>query len=401
MLKPRKLVVLINDELSELRDKGELVSRYYNPGNIFDEVHIVLANADQVDPEVLRFIVGEAKLHVHALGDASFFSHLSPRFIDRLQRYVRRAVNLIQSIEPALLRSYDVGVHSYIAAQAGKALGLPFVLSLHGNPDLDFRSLTPWWPKWRRRAMLSVHRHLERTALRQADVVAAVYTPIVSYAERMGARDVRVLYNVLNPDVTVRKSSYELHDPPRLLSVGRQVRAKDPEAIIRALARLDRVTLTQVGMGPLHEHLKQVARDCGVASRVTFIPAVPNAQLVTSLPDYDLFVANNIYVGVAKAVLEPLLAGLPVIVSKRPGVPNPELDGDWVLAVSNTPDDYAVAIRHLLSSESRRAALGHRAAAYAARYHPRVTEQAYADLYQELLSKTRDRLPQNSVSAGL
>jgi glycosyltransferase involved in cell wall biosynthesis len=135
--------------------------------------------------------------------------------------------------------------------------------------------------------------------------------------------------------------------------------------------------------------LKQVALECGVASRVSFIPAIFNDHLVTSLPEFDLFVAHNLYVGVAKAVLEPLLAGLPVIVSKRNGVPNPELDGDWVLAVNNNPDDYAVAIRDLLSNEPRRATLGRRAAAYAERFHPRITEQAYADLYQELLSKTQ------------
>jgi glycosyltransferase involved in cell wall biosynthesis len=389
LLQRRKLVVLIADELTYLHAKGELVNRYYNPGNLFDEVHILLTNADQVDPATVRFVVGKAKLHVHPLGDASFFSNLSPRFFFRLQAYVRRAVSLVQSIEPTLVRSYGGGLRGYIAAQAAEALGIPLVVSLHNHPDLDFRALTPWRPKWRRRAKLSLHRFLERATLRQADVVAAVYAPIVNYAQRMGARDVRVLYNVLNPDIVVRKSSYELHEPPRLLSVGRQVEAKTPEAIIRALAQLDHVTLTLVGMGPLHEHLKEVSLECGVASRVSFIPAILNDHLVSSLPEYDLFVAHNVYVGVAKAVLEPLLAGLPVIVSKRDGVPNPELDGDWVLAVNNTPDDYAVAIRDLLSNEPRRAALGRRAAAYAERFHPRITEQAYVDLYRELLSKTQ------------
>lgn len=387
MLKPRKLVVIISDKLSVLHSKGELVRRYYNPGNVFDEVHILLTNADQVDPAMVDFVVGEAKLHIHALGDASFFWKLNRHFVSRLQRYVQQAVNLVRSIEPALLRSYDVGLNGYIAARAGEALSRPLVVSLHGNPDLDFRALTPWWPNWRRRTIMSLHRILERATLRQADVVAAVYTPIVSYARRMGARDIRLLYNVLNPDIIVRKLDYRLHQPPRLLSVGRQVHEKTPEAIIRALAHLDQVTLTLVGRGPLHEHLQQVARDCGVASRVSFCPAIPNDRLVASLPDYDLFVAHNNYVGVAKAVLEPLLAGLPVIVSKRAEVPNPELDGDWVLSVRNTPEDYAAAIQQLLGDKAQRAALGHRAAAHAAgRYHPQITEQAYANLYEELLS---------------
>ena len=389
--RPGKLVVVIGDKLSHLLAKGELVRRYYNPGGVFDEVHIVLTNGDRVNPGAIQLAVGEADVHVHALGDASFCAELGARYLFRLRDYVRRGVALIRDIEPALIRSYEIGLNAYVAAHAAEVLEVPFVLSLHGNPDLDFRALTPWWPSWRRRAALSLQQVLERFALRRADVVAAVYSPIVSYARRMGARDVRVMYNVLNPDVTVQKTSYALHDPPRLLSVGRQVDAKNPEAIIRAMARLERVTLTQVGMGPLHEHLKAVAQACGVASRVTFIPSIPNSELVRSLPDYDLFVAHNIYVGVAKAVLEPMLAGLPVIVSKRPGVPNPELDGDWVVSVDNPPQGYAAASLGLLSDDTRRAILGRRAAAHAARYHPRVTEQAYAELYRHLLSARRGR----------
>lgn len=384
-MKPRKLLVLISDYLSVLYSKGELITRYYNPGNLFDEVHIVMTNDDQVDPTLVNFTVGNAKLYVHALGDSSFFWKFNRHFLPHLHAYTRRAVNLIRSIEPSLIRSYGAKLNGHIAAHAKKVLGIPFVASLHNNPD-QVRSLTPWWPEWRFRVILSIHQFIERTALTAADVVAAVYIPCVPYAKRLGARDVRVLYNVLNPDHITRKMDYSLHKPPRLLTVGQQINGKNPEAIIRTLTHLDDAVLTVIGCGPLHDHLRQVARECGVDARVLFIEAIPNDQLVSSLPDYDLFVAHNIYVGVAKAVLEPLLTGLPVIISKREEIPNPELDGDWVMNVENTPKAYASTIKRLLSDHSEREALGRRAWEHAnARYHPRITEQAYADLYRELV----------------
>ena len=48
------LMVILSDRLSELIDKGEVVPRYYNPGNLFRTVHIVLCNDDRPDPAQLR-----------------------------------------------------------------------------------------------------------------------------------------------------------------------------------------------------------------------------------------------------------------------------------------------------------------------------------------------------------
>ena len=53
-----RLMVLIPDRLSDLVSKGEITERYYNPGNLFDEVHIVMTNDDKPDPVALQKMVG-------------------------------------------------------------------------------------------------------------------------------------------------------------------------------------------------------------------------------------------------------------------------------------------------------------------------------------------------------
>jgi glycosyltransferase involved in cell wall biosynthesis len=269
-----------------------------------------------------------------------------------------------------------------LAAQIKRALGVPLVVSLHTHPDESYRRRAVGW-----KARLMGWRQLmfERETLRAADWVLPVYESIVPYAQRRGARRVRVCYNMLNPSLG-RKTDYTLHNPPRLISVGRQMPGKEPDQIIRAVARLPGVQLTMVGDGVYHARLRALAEAEGIADRVDFYRAIPNAELCRMLPGYDIFAVHCDYAGVPKAVLEPLLAGLPVVMNRRQGTPVPELQGDWVMLVENTVAGYYEALRQLLADHATREALGRCAYAHAqARYAPEQTEQAFVDIYYSLL----------------
>ena len=56
------LLVIISDALSDLVKKGEITERYYNPGNLFDEVHILMTVTDKVKIEDVQKTAGTAKL---------------------------------------------------------------------------------------------------------------------------------------------------------------------------------------------------------------------------------------------------------------------------------------------------------------------------------------------------
>ena len=63
------LLVIVPDALSAIVKKGEFTERYYNPGNVFDEVHILMTNSDRVDSRDMQRTAGETKLHIHNLPD--------------------------------------------------------------------------------------------------------------------------------------------------------------------------------------------------------------------------------------------------------------------------------------------------------------------------------------------
>jgi glycosyltransferase involved in cell wall biosynthesis len=379
----KKLLVIIPDHINDILKKGEYPDRYYNPGNLFDEVHILPTNDDQPDPEALQKTVGNARLYLHNLPMPSFVKTLGnqPEFI---QAWIQKGIQIAGDIQPALIRTHGNYHNGYLAAQIKKKLGIPLVVSVHTNPDLDLRRTTPWW-RVQKRVMYESFKRLEKESLSSADRVIIVYESQRGYALKYGARDIRLIYNVVNPGHLKAKTDYALRQPARIVSVGRLFKDKNPENLIRALAELNAV-LTMIGDGPYRNRLADLVKSLELEDKVNFIQSMPNDVLAASLADYDIFATHCDSAGIPKAVIEPLLVGLPVVINRNPFISVPELEGDWVCGVENSTEGYRAALAALLKNSAERKALGQRAYAYARRnFSPQVNEQKLVSLYNELL----------------
>ena len=387
------LLVIVPDRLSDLVAKGEITPGYYNPGHLFGEVHLLMTTDDQVDPAAVQPMVGEAKLSLHRLpiGRGWRLAALAGR-PQLLRGWASAAVRLAERIRPALVRCHGNWWNGYLAVRIKECLEIPFVVSLHINPDVDVRRRVSGW---KARLWTRALEPVERLVLQRADMVLPVYEAIVPYLARMGV-DGR--WTVIHNAVNVRagcKDDYRLHRPIRLVSVGRQLPGKNPEAIIRALRLLPEAQLTLVGDGEYHARLCRAAAACGVADRVIVHRSLPNEVLCGRLPEFDLFVAHSDYWELSKAVLEALLAGLPVVLNRRQGPVAPELRNGLVKLTDGSPEGYAQALRHLIEHEAERERLGREAAAYARRHWaPEAMEAKTADIYRQLANTFR---PDGSV----
>lgn len=378
------LMVVVPDRVSQLIDKGEVVERYYNPGNLFSQVHLVLTNDDRPDPEAAQSMVGSADLHLHHLPAGRDLFLRSAGWRPRLLgAFGQQAVELARTIRPTMIRCHGAHLNAFAASCIKRQLGTPYVVSLHINPDEDVRGRgRPRRDRLLGRAVAAI----ERRALLEADMVMPVYRPIVPFLDRIGVQRYEVAYNVLNSRL-VAKQTYELHRPARVISVGRQFEQKNPEHLIRAVATLPDVELLVVGDGPWHEHLVDVARSAGVTQRVRFERALPNALLCATLAEQDIFATHTEYWELSKSVLEPLLTGLPVVLNRRQGAPVPELEGGICIHVENTPDGYRTALAALLEDDTRREQLGRAAYERAQRsWSPTATEAKVVDIYRRVLA---------------
>lgn len=377
----RKLMIIIPDIISDILKKGEYQPRYYNPGNLFEEVHILITNYDLPDKVALQRTVGDAKLYIHNLPEPDTHGHI-PYYLKK-KKWVRKAIDLAKQINPLIIRCHGNWLNGYLASRIKKKLNIPYVVSMHTNPDEELRgratdlSEKKYWNKMRK---------IEKISLHNANMVCPVYQPIIPYLKAMGVKRYDVAYNVLNSHFLRKKIDYTLHKPIRLLSVGRHFKEKNPENIILALKNIPDAHLTLVGHGPIQDYLEKLAIDCNVGNRTEFLHAVPNDKLCSMLPDYDIFVVHSEYWEIAKAVIEPLLSGLPVIINKRKGMPVPELQGDHIILVENSPEGYFQALQLLINDHSYREQLGKKAYAYAHdKFAPEKTEAKYVEIYKRVL----------------
>ena len=388
----KKLLVIIPDRITGVVEKGEYQPNYYNPGDLFDEVHLLLTNDDKPDIASIQHTVGRAKLCIHNYPDdlnlvAKHHRLLTPF---RLKKWARGGIEIARRIAPDMIRCHGVDWNTYLASRINKALGIPYVTSIHinldENPNRRFKgdNLTPAQTKQN-----AFYEYLESEALKRAHLVMPVYKPILPYLARKGISRVEVCYNILDGANLKEKTDYRINGPARLIYVGRLFAEKDPSNIIRAVAEMPDVHYTIVGDGPLRPQLKELVRQLGVDDRVTFRPVVFNAELCCMLPEYDLFVIHTEYFEISKSLLEGLLTGLPVVINARQGLPVPELQNGIVKLVANTVHDYGKAIREFLASEERRAALGRGAYRKAQEeYAPAVTERKVVGIYKSILERT-------------
>ena len=385
----RKLLVLVPDYISHILAKGEYQPRYYNPGEVFDEVHILTTTPDRPDLAALQPTVGRAKLFFHTLPEDIRMANRPWRLFDDylLRRWAEPGVEIARRIAPALIRCHGADWNTYLASRINEALGVPYVVSLHINADVNptrrFLSSTLSRAQRRQNELFEV---LERKGLERADLVMPVYLPIIPYLDRMGVTRYDVCYNVLNGDRLRKKESYECESGFRVLCVGRLFDAKYPDNIIHAVRAMPGAELTIVGDGPARAPLQRLVGELGCADRVHFLPAVPNDDLCAMMPSFDVFAIHSEYWELNKSLLEALLTGLPCVVNRRKGLPVPELEGDFILKVDNSEAGYADALSRLRRDAALRESLGRRACEHAqANWGPDKTEAKFARIYRDTM----------------
>jgi len=371
-----KLMVVTNHKPSVLLAKGEYIPRYYNPEDLFDEVHLLLTNHDHPDSADLQKPAGRAKVFVHNLPTPDIRWTLGWQ-IPLMRGWLQRGVEIARAVNPNLMRVHNNFQDGYLAREIKRQLGTPYVLSIHHS-------------HWQHAETLSqillrlIWRKFERSSVQAADGVIAVYASNLHYAEKLRGNNPRLIYNVVSDRIPVKRS-YALHKPPRLITVSKQFKYKNPENIIRAVQAIN-CEYRIVGSGPYHERLVELVRDLNMEDKVTFVKGMDNAELTNQLKDFDLHVTHCDNWGMSKTVTEASLAGLPTLINYHPVRPIPEYAGDWLARCANTPEAYAAAIGELLADNDQRQQLGRRARQHAKEaFDPVKMEASLAQLYRETI----------------
>jgi len=379
----KKLLVIVSDRISDILRKGEYCERYYNPGNLFEEVHILLTNDDQPNTENLQKTVGKAKLFIHNLPHPSFIQSLGWQF-PLLNKWVNSGIELVQKISPALIRCYGLNLNTYLAECIRMNVKIPLIVSLHNDPDSDFSSVSQ---NIKEVVAQSRAKRVSEKFLDKVDRFIIVYSAIEPYLNKKKFSNYSLIYNVVGIGITP-KTDYRVHkEKIKCLCLGKQnINQKDQLPIIEAISRIDKVELHLYGYGDLHDSLVKRVKELNIEDRVIFKEGVSNEILMRDIHSFDIYIYNSLQHEISKSIIEAALCGLPIIHNKPTFKCSEELSEDYIYMVENNPNSYQEALEKLINNQLLREKYGKRAFLHAQKeWLPSVNEQKIVNLYKSFL----------------
>jgi glycosyltransferase involved in cell wall biosynthesis len=201
-------------------------------------------------------------------------------------------------------------------------------------------------------------RILKRVTARRLAAHVAVGDRAARQIERqlgLTPKSIRVIYNAV-PDRTLRPGK-RLANGPIVGSVARLDRQKGLDVLVRALPLLPGVSVVLVGGGPERMTLEQMAKETGVDDRLIITGWREDAR--DHLTGLDLFVLPSRFEGFPLAILEAMLACLPVVATDVGSVAEAVIDGETGLLVPpEDPEALAASISELLADPERRRRMG-------------------------------------------
>jgi len=305
-----KLVVLTT---SYPRDPGDPAGRF-----VADAVERVRKRGVEVE------VVSPASFEHHGIAFGSgVVGNLRQRpllalYLPSMQRNFRRAAR------EAAVDADLVHAHWLPSGGVAMSLGKPFVVQVWGT-DLEIARRLPL---------------LAKPILRRAELVIAASSALAADAERLGAREVRVIPS----GVDVPASVPEPDDPPHVLFAGRLSREKGILDLVEAAGGLP---LVVAGDGPLRE---QVPGALGMVPHDRLLPMYGRAAVVACPSHREGF-------GVVCA--EAMAHGRPVVAGAVGGLLDLVVDGETGLLVE--PGDVTAlraALERLLGDAALRQRLG-------------------------------------------
>jgi len=376
--KMTKLCVFPNDPLESYLKKGEIKMRYFNPKNLFSEIHVIsLFDLDANEKDV-KEVAGNAKLKIHVVGKTNLLNLNSKK---------REILELIKKIKPDVIRSYNPLIQGWTATQIGKELKIPVVISLHADYDRDLRYHARKNRNFKSFFKLIYSKNkLEKYSLRNADKIIIIYDFIRDYAEKLGAKNITLIHNRIDLSQFTPKSKNEGEEHrPIIICVGRLMNEKNQQCLIRAITDLN-VSLLLVGDGEQYDDLVSLVNELGINDKVRFEKSVPHSEIHKLYSTAKLFALPIKYGGFSIPELEAAASGLPVIVPKNEFGENPEIVSDFAYFVDNNPDSFKDGIQKILNDKELYLTLSNKGKESVKKINSDITEEKEKQLYLDLLS---------------
>jgi glycogen(starch) synthase len=279
-----------------------------------------------------------------------------------------------------------VSSNGFYASIAHQKLGLPLVVTTQGERTMDATQV------YQRSAFMN--RNLRRL-LGEADYITACSKNTLDDMEEYWGKpfngNAHVVYN------GIQLSDFEggtpfPHPKPFILGIGRLVKQKGFDVLIRAFAKADIPShdLLLAGEGAERQSLEQLVESLNLTDRIFFLGRANRPTAVSLFKGCSFFVLPSRHEPQGIVNLEAMSAGRAVIASRVGGVPEIVLDGETGILVAGEDDTaLAAALTHLGSDESLRQRLGTAGQRRAQDFSWSAIADQYIDIYRKVMAPDR------------
>lgn len=369
-----KLCVFPNDPLQAYYEKGEIKERYYNPNNIFDEVHFITLIEKDIDPSKVQSIVGTAKIVIHSVGKIN---------IKNRKKYLNEVIRLCKQINPDVIRAFNPFVEGWLGANCAKDLKKPFFVSLHTQYDQNRKLAKKNLKKYL--ALKYTEKFIEPFVLNSADKIIVIYKIIQPYVTNHSSKNSEILHNKVDCKRFFNGELMNDLPQPLILSVGNLVSVKNHKILIKSMKEINGHLLI-IGKGELFYELNQLILEYGLQDKVTIKESVPNDQIQNYYKSAKIFaLAYNTEVeSLPIPVIEAMATGLPVVIPYPKEGFSEGLEETAIFA-ENNEKSFAEKIQGLLKNEDLREKYSNQSLSKAKEFDSKKIEDREAKIYLELI----------------
>ena len=191
-----------------------------------------------------------------------------------------------------------------------------------------------------------------------------------------------VIYNGIDLRRCQEKDSYCLHDPIKIIHVGRFEDVKNHALIVQVAKRLRSrsICFELIGEGSLLDVIKGEVASMGLEDKFCFAGTTEN--VFPRLTSSDVFVLPSKFEGMPMTIIEAMGTGLPIIASNVGGVNEMIVNNESGVLIQPTSDDLYEAILRVLNDDSFREKIGRKAFDNSKKFSVENMALEYEKLYQ-------------------
>ena len=372
-----KLCVFPNDPIKSYYEKGEIKERYFNPNNLFDEIHVISFSENEIESSKVQELAGEAKLVIHRVGKITIFNKSKKK---------NQVLKLIKEIKPQVIRAYNPRLEGWCAATCSEKLKIPMFLSLH--TQLDYKRKLICKTNFKKfLALKYTEKFVEPYVLKKAKKIIIVFKVIESYVIKHVGKKPELLYNSIDYERFAKATPLDSLPKPMIISIGNLIKEKNHECLINAMKDVEAYCLI-IGKGDHFQNLVNLIKKQNLEQKISIIKSVPYSKIQNYYKSAQVFALayDPELEGLPKPVVEAMAVGLPVIIPYPKEGYSDDLE-DTVIFSNRDSFSFSKNIRRLLNNQQLRNTYSQKSQNKAKEFDITKIEKREADIYTELISR--------------